>query len=38
MSPAVVERPRLRQRYETEIRSALAAGLGLSNVMEVPRL
>jgi len=38
VSPAVLERPRLRQRYDTEIRSALAAELGLSNVMEVPRL
>ena len=38
MSPAVVERPRLRQRYEAEVRASLAAELGLSNVMEVPRL
>ena len=38
MSPAVIERPRLRQRYDTEIRQALASELGLSNVMEVPRL
>ena len=38
MSPAVIERPRLRQRYDTEIRPALASELGLSNVMQVPRL
>ncbi|MGA2530887.1 MAG: 50S ribosomal protein L5 [Acidimicrobiales bacterium] len=38
MSPAVIERPRLRQRYDTEIRDALRAELGVSNVMEVPRL
>ena len=38
MSPAVIERPRLRQRYDSEIRQALAAELGVSNVMEVPRL
>jgi large subunit ribosomal protein L5 len=38
VSPAVIERPRLRQRYDTEIRASLASELGLSNVMEVPRL
>jgi large subunit ribosomal protein L5 len=38
VSPAVSERPRLRQRYESEIRQSLAKELGLSNVMEVPRL
>ncbi|MGD1011714.1 MAG: 50S ribosomal protein L5 [Acidimicrobiales bacterium] len=38
MSPAVIERPRLRQRYDDEIRAALAKELNLSNVMEVPRL
>ena len=38
MSPAVIERPRLRQRYETEIRESLRSELGVSNVMEVPRL
>ena len=31
-------RPRLRRRYEEEIRSALAEQLGLSNIMEVPRI
>jgi large subunit ribosomal protein L5 len=38
VSPAVIERPRLRQRYDTEVRQSLASELGLSNVMEVPRL
>jgi large subunit ribosomal protein L5 len=32
------ERPRLRQRYTAEVRDELKASLGLSNVMEVPRL
>ena len=32
------ERPRLRQQYATEIRDQLKESLGLSNVMEVPRL
>lgn len=31
-------RPRLRQRYDTEVRAALAEQLGLANVMQVPRL
>ena len=30
--------PRLRTKYDTEIRAALQANLGLQNVMEVPRL
>jgi large subunit ribosomal protein L5 len=38
VSPAVIERPRLRQRYDSEIRQSLLSELGLSNVMEVPRL
>ncbi len=40
MSPATAaaaERPRLRQRYDAEIRQRLAEQLGLHNVMEVPR-
>jgi large subunit ribosomal protein L5 len=37
-STATSERPRLRQRYTTEIRDQLKQSLGLSNVMEVPRL
>jgi large subunit ribosomal protein L5 len=35
---ATATRPRLRQRYETEVRGQLTRELGLSNVMEVPRL
>ncbi len=35
---AVAERPRLKVRYEAEIRDRLRAELGLRNVMEVPRL
>ena len=31
-------RPRLRQRYDSEIRAALQSELGLANVMQVPRL
>ena len=38
MSPAVIERPRLTPRYDTEIRQALQEELGVSNVMQVPRL
>ncbi|MGH9171380.1 MAG: 50S ribosomal protein L5 [Acidimicrobiales bacterium] len=41
MSPATVEapaRPRLRQRYDSELRTQLLTDLGLSNIMEVPRL
>ncbi|HEX2063367.1 MAG TPA: 50S ribosomal protein L5 [Acidimicrobiales bacterium] len=30
--------PRLRQRYDEQIRQRLKEGLGLANVMEVPRL
>ncbi|MBA3303647.1 MAG: 50S ribosomal protein L5 [Actinomycetota bacterium] len=30
-------RPRLRQRYDDEVRTALAESLGLPNVMQVPR-
>jgi large subunit ribosomal protein L5 len=37
-APAAPARPRLRQRYDTEIRSALQSQLGLSNIMQVPRL
>ncbi|MBA3956064.1 MAG: 50S ribosomal protein L5 [Acidimicrobiia bacterium] len=35
--PAAPERPRLRQRYDSEVRSALGEQLGLANVMQVPR-
>jgi large subunit ribosomal protein L5 len=36
--PATRERPRLKQRYETEARPALQQELGMRNVMQVPRL
>ncbi|MBW3537418.1 MAG: 50S ribosomal protein L5 [Actinobacteria bacterium] len=36
-APAVV-RPRLKERYESEIRPQLQETLGLGNIMEVPRL
>jgi large subunit ribosomal protein L5 len=35
---AVATRPRLRTRYDTEVRAQLLIELGLSNIMEVPRL
>ncbi|HEV2810968.1 MAG TPA: 50S ribosomal protein L5 [Acidimicrobiales bacterium] len=35
--PAAAQRPRLRRRYDEEVRSALAEQLGLANVMQVPR-
>ncbi|HSJ84811.1 MAG TPA: 50S ribosomal protein L5, partial [Acidimicrobiia bacterium] len=38
MPAATAERPRLKQRYETELRPALQQELGLGNVMQVPRL
>jgi len=34
----VKERPRLKVRYESEIRAQLKDSLGLGNIMEVPRL
>src|SRR5438093_10512028 len=34
----VIARPRLKQRYDDEIRSRLREELGLGNIMEVPRL
>ncbi len=37
MSPATATRPRLRQRYDDEVRAALQQQLGLTNVMQVPR-
>jgi large subunit ribosomal protein L5 len=36
--PAAVEAPRLKVRYDTEIRAALKDSLGLDNIMQVPRL
>jgi large subunit ribosomal protein L5 len=38
MAPATKEAPRLKQRYESEVRPQLQRELGLRNVMEVPRL
>ena len=40
MSPATAarEKPRLLERYESEVRDRLKAELGLGNVMRVPRL
>jgi large subunit ribosomal protein L5 len=35
---ATTTRPRLKERYDTEVRAALKESLGLSNIMEVPRL
>jgi large subunit ribosomal protein L5 len=38
MATATVTTPRLKTRYNEELRSALQQELGLGNVMEVPRL
>ena len=38
MATATRERPRLKQRYDSEIRAQLKDSLGLGNIMEVPRL
>jgi large subunit ribosomal protein L5 len=39
MTPAATRtRPRLKERYDTTTRGELQASLGLSNIMEVPRL
>ncbi len=39
MTPAAVTtRPRLKERYDTEVRDRLRQELGLANVMQVPRL
>jgi large subunit ribosomal protein L5 len=38
MAPATQEAPRLKQRYESDVRPQLQRELGLRNVMEVPRL
>ena len=35
--PAAAQRPRLRRRYDDEVRAALAEQLDLTNVMQVPR-
>jgi len=36
--PDASTRPRLRQRYDAEVRAQLKDSLGLSNIMEVPNL
>ena len=38
MAPTTTEYPRLKQRYESELRAQLQRELGLTNVMQVPRL
>jgi large subunit ribosomal protein L5 len=38
MAQATQEAPRLKQRYESEVRPQLQRELGLRNIMEVPRL
>jgi large subunit ribosomal protein L5 len=37
MATATTERPRLKVRYDAELRPALKDSLGLGNIMEVPR-
>jgi large subunit ribosomal protein L5 len=37
-TPATTTRPRLKVRYDSEIRNQLKESLGLGNIMEVPRL
>jgi large subunit ribosomal protein L5 len=37
MATSTTERPRLKQRYDAEIRAQLKDTLGLGNIMEVPR-
>ena len=38
MTTAAIERPRLKVRFDSELRARLKEELGLRNVMEVPRL
>ena len=38
MTTSTTERPRLKQRYDAEVRAQLKETLGLANIMEVPRL
>jgi large subunit ribosomal protein L5 len=38
MAQATTDQPRLKQRYDSELRAQLQRDLGLRNVMEVPRL
>jgi large subunit ribosomal protein L5 len=35
---ATATRPRLKERYDTQVRAELKESLGLANIMEVPRL
>ena len=37
MAASTTERPRLKVRYETELKAKLQEELGLANVMQVPR-
>jgi large subunit ribosomal protein L5 len=37
MATSTTERPRLKQRYDAEIRQQLKESLGLGNIMEAPR-
>ncbi len=37
MTTTTIERPRLRRKYEEEVKAALAEQLGLDNPMQVPR-
>jgi len=37
MATTAVERPRLKTKFDTELRAGLKDTLGLSNIMEVPR-
>src|SRR5713101_5691585 len=37
-APSTAERPRLKQRYDAEIRAQLNDALGLPNIMMVPRM
>ena len=38
MTVATTQRPRLKQKYDNEVRAALLETLGLSNTMQAPRL
>jgi large subunit ribosomal protein L5 len=38
MAQAIQDHPRLKQRYETDLRPQLQRELGLRNIMQVPRL
>ena len=38
MATATTSRPRLKERYDTQVRAELKESLALANIMEVPRL